>query len=242
MRDVSGPCARRAAALGSRLRAVVAAALAAAVVASCGSSGPSSPAVGSVATRSPDRSVSPASTSEASSGASASRPSETAPISSPSPVASGPTRPDPGLFAIIGRAGTNGLTFQYDPDTTARVATDPGLERDASALAIGLYTVTGQTPVADYAIVSIVRLRDAQPDDAWFRAYRDSYDTSACAQAGGVARHAQTLISQRTVFIAGCTGGAFTYHVFLPAHGAVVSITAVGSGRLGERVAGAIEN
>ena len=44
------------------------------------------------------------------------------------------------------------------------------------------------------------------------------------------------------MFIGTCAGGAFTYHVLLPAHGAVVSITGVGPGRLGERIAGDIEN
>jgi hypothetical protein len=40
----------------------------------------------------------------------------------------------------------------------------------------------------------------------------------------------------RTVFIGGCAGGAFTYHVRLDG-GIVVSLTAVGPARLGERLA-----
>ena len=192
-------------------------------------------AAGSVTAPSASRSVAAASASAIRSLSGSGSPA-------PSQVASGATAADPSLFAIVGADATKGLTFQYDGETTARVAADPGLARDASALAIGLYTVTGQAPASDYAIVSVVRLRDPHPDEVWFRAYRDSYDTSACAQAGGVARHAQTNIGGRTVFVAGCTGGAFAYHVFVPAHGAVVSITAVGPGRLGDRIAGAIEN
>lgn len=143
---------------------------------------------------------------------------------------------DPDLFAVIGGDSADGLDFHYDPDTTATVATDPGLATDAVGLAIGLYTIRGQQPVVDYAIASIVQLRRPAADDEWYRSYRDSYDTSACAQAGGVARHAQTPMNGRTVFIGGCAGGAFTYHVRLE-QGIVVSLTAVGPGRLGDRLA-----
>ena len=55
-------------------------------------------------------------------------------------------------------------------------------------------------------MVSIVHLRDPAANDEWFRSYRDSYDESACAQAGGVARHAQTPMNGRTVYIGGCAG------------------------------------
>lgn len=144
--------------------------------------------------------------------------------------------PDPGLFAAIGGDSSDGLDFRYDPETTATVAADPGLARDAAGLAIGLYTVHDQQPVVDFVIASIVRLRNPAADDEWFRSWRDTYDTSACAQAGGVARHAQTPMNGRTVFIGGCAGGAFTYHVRLDG-GIVVSLTAVGPGRLGDRLA-----
>jgi hypothetical protein len=143
---------------------------------------------------------------------------------------------DPGLSGVIGGDSGDGLDFRYDPETTATVAADPGLARDADGLAIGLYTVRGQQPVVDYVVASVVHLRDPAADDEWFRAYRDSYDQAACAQAGGVARHAQTPMNGRTVFIGGCAGGAFTYHVRLE-QGIVVSLTAVGPGRLGDRLA-----
>jgi len=212
----------------------------AAIVLGCGSSAPTASPSGSVTSLAP---VSPATPSSSSPSSPSLSGSPSSPSSSATAGGSGqPAAPDPGLFAIIGGDADRGLIFQYDPDTTARVAADRGLAADATALAIGLYTIAGQDPVEDYAIVSIVRLRDATPDEAWFRAYRDSYDSSACAAAGGVARHAEAEIANRTVFIAGCAGGAFTYHIFLPAQGAVVSITAVGPGRLGERLANDIEN
>jgi hypothetical protein len=141
------------------------------------------------------------------------------------------------LFAFIG--GTAGaLNFQYDSDTTAQVAADPGLAGNVSGLAIGLYTMPGQQPVADFAIVSVLHLRDPSVGPDWFRSYRDTYDAAACAQAGGIVRHSETTIGTNDVFIGACAGGAFTYHVRLEAHAIVVSITAAGPARLGERIAG----
>jgi hypothetical protein len=151
--------------------------------------------------------------------------------------------PDASLIAAVLGPEQSGLTFQYDAETTGRVAADPGLVRDATALGIGLYTVTGQDPVADYAIVSVLRLRDpGSANDDWFRTYRDSYDESACAAAGGVARHAQSEIGSHTVFIGSCAGGAFTYHLRTKSDDLVVSITGVGPGRLGERLAAAVSD
>ena len=144
---------------------------------------------------------------------------------------------DPGLFAFIG-GSSEGLSFVYDPDTTVHVAADADLAHNAVGLAIGLYTVTGQQPVQDFAIVSVVHLRDVSVGDDWFRSYRDSYDEAACAQAGGVDRHSEATIGTNRVFIGGCGGGAFTYHVRLETRGIVVSITAAGPARLGERLAG----
>ena len=136
----------------------------------------------------------------------------------------------------MGGDSGEGLDFRYDPDTTASVGADPGVAKDASGIGIGLFTVTGQQPVADFAIVSIVHLRDPSVGDAWYRSYRDSYDAAACAQAGGVAGHAESVIGGRRVFIGSCAGGTITYHVRVRDDQLVVSITAVGPGRLGERL------
>ena len=194
-----------------------------AALAACSGPAPTSPAPSAspsqsvVAPASPSASTAPSATTTASTGLT---------------VAA-----DPGLFDVIG-GSTADLTFVYDPDTTARVAVDPDLARNAVAVAIGLYTVTGQQPAQDYAVVSVVRLRDPSVGDDWFRSYRDSYDEAACAQAGGVARNSEATIGTNHVFIGGCGGEAFTYHVRLEARGIVVSITAVGPARLGERLAG----
>lgn len=159
---------------------------------------------------------------------------------SASPGSASLTEADPGLFAIMGGVGS-GLAFEYDAATTATVAADPGLSRDAVGLAIGLYTVAGQQPVTDFAIVSVVHLRDPSVDDEWYRSYRDSYDQSACAQAGGVARHAEAVFGGHPAFITGCQGGALIYHLRVRSGSIVVSITAVGPARLGDRLAADVD-
>ncbi len=130
----------------------------------------------------------------------------------------------------------DGIALSYDPDTTNDVAADPRLAPDVSALAIGLFTVTGQSPPADFVVASVARLRDPSANEDWFRAWRDSYDQSACAAAGGVAGHAESVINGRTVFIGTCKAGAITYHVRLAGGSIVLSMTSVGPARLGERV------
>jgi hypothetical protein len=131
----------------------------------------------------------------------------------------------------------DGLERTFDPDTSATVAGDPGLATDAAALAIGLYRLSGAPATSpDIAVASVVRLRDPAADDAWFRSWRDSYDGSACAQAGGITRHLETTIAGRTVYVGACAGGAFTYHTRIAGGGIVVSITSVGAERLGETI------
>mgnify|MGYP000111894364 CR=1 FL=1 len=153
----------------------------------------------------------------------------------PTPVAA-----EPSLLDLLPLGG-DGLILTYDPDTTTRIAADPGLVADASALAVGLATLgraAGRTagPLDDIAVVSVVRLRDPRADAEWFRDWRDTYDAAACAQAGGVARHAESAINGRTVFIGSCTGGAFTYHARTDDGAAVISITSVGPAWIGETV------
>ena len=148
---------------------------------------------------------------------------------------------DPGLFSIITGDSGVGLTFQYDAQTTASVGADPDLARIAAGLAIGLYTVQGQQPATDFAIVSVVHVRDRTFGDEWYRQYRDSYDVSACAQAGGVARNAQATLGGHTVFIGACAGGAFTFHVRVRDGAIIVSITSLGPARLGDRLAADVD-
>lgn len=180
---------------------------------------PSAPSIGSPAPVSAPASARPGASSSA----------------TPAPVVA-----EPSLLDLLPLGG-DGLILTYDPETTARIAADRALAADASALAVGLATLgraAGLTagPLDDLAVVSVVRVRDPDADEQWFRDWRDTYDTAACAQAGGVARHAESAINGRTVFIGSCAGGAFTYHARTDDGAAVISITSVGPARIGETV------
>jgi hypothetical protein len=134
----------------------------------------------------------------------------------------------------------DGVPVTYDPETTETVAADPSFADDAAALAIGLVIGPGSSSADDLATISVIRLRDPSRDDEWFRDWRDTYDTAACDRAGGVAGHAETTISGRTVFIDSCRNDVFTYHARIDNGSVVISVTGLGPRRLGEKVMAAI--
>ncbi len=170
-------------------------------------------------------------------------PSLISPSSTPSgsPLAASipPTgiKPDPSLLDLV-PASAAGATLTYDAQTTASVAADPSLEHDVSHLAIGLARPSGAAPDdQNLASVGVARLRDPATATAdWFRNWRDTYDTAACAQAGGVVRHAQTQVSGLTAFVGSCANGVFTYHVLVAGGAIVVSITSLGPDDLGRKI------
>ena len=176
-------------------------------------------------------SSSPAAAASAGAAASASQ----TPTASAGSSSVGAVAVDPDLLQHVPDQ-VDGLPLTYDPETTARVVDDPALARDASGLAIAIAVEPGTSVASELTVVSVVRLRDPSVDDAWFRAYRDSYDQAACSSAGGVSGHAQTTIAGRQVFIGTCAGGAVIYHVRLADRSIIVSALSVGSRRLGEKV------
>jgi hypothetical protein len=233
---VTGRAAERrpGAVLRSRSLAAIALAIVSTAVLACGSSGPTARVL-------PDPIASPSAV--AGSGPSASTSGAPAAAATPaSPAAaSGGTDVlvDPSLLSFIPVTG-HGLVQAVDPDTTAQVAQDPDLRANASALIMAIYTAApasaSAAPTDDIAVASVIRLRDPSTGDDWFRAWRDSYDKAACDPAGGVARNSQTDVGTHTVFVAACAGGAFTYHTRLADGAIVISVTSVGSLRLGETI------
>lgn len=191
---------------------VVAAAIAAVLVAAC------QPAT---ATASPHTATDPA-------------PSVAAPtaVIAPSPAASS-IEVDESLLEIL-PADVDGVAIESEPSSAGSVARDPALLGEVEAIAIGL-AVDPASQGANLAIASVVRLVPGVFNDAFFRNWRDSYDEAACAQAGGVVGNAEAQIGGRQVFIGSCTGGAHTYHV-VARDGIIVSVTAVGERRLGEKI------
>jgi hypothetical protein len=223
----SGTRRRHGANPGARALAAIVLAVVSVVVSACGSSGPTARVL-------PDPI---ASASAAAPGSPATLPAPTSALGE-SP-ASGDVLVDQSLLSFIPING-HGLLQSIDPDTTAQVAQDPDLRANASALMIATYTAVptsaSAAPTDDIAVVSVIRLRDPSAGDDWFRAWRDSYDNAACANAGGVTRNSQTDVGTHTVFVGACAGGSFTYHTRLADGAIVVSITSVGSLRLGETI------
>lgn len=153
---------------------------------------------------------------------------------------------DPGLLARLPVA-IDGVPLNADPDTAAEIAADPGLRSSVRSVAVAhafgpVASAAASDPTAsgsagDYVVVTVVRLRSGVFDAPFYRAWRDSFDQGVCAQAGGVAGHAEASIAGRTVSIGSCAGGVHTYHVYLPAQEVLVSLQAMGPGRYGELLA-----
>jgi hypothetical protein len=174
------------------------------------------------------------------------------PTGSLAPVATAERSPDTGSAVPSGSASAgilvdqsllefvpsavDGVPLTFDQETSASIAADPSVAGDAESLAVALAIAPGSSVADDLAIVSVVRLRDPARDETWFRDWRDTYDTGACAQAGGVVGNAEAELGGGTVFIGSCGGGVRTYHTRLVTAGVVISITALGERRLGEKV------
>ena len=158
------------------------------------------------------------------------------PTAAPSPSGSpGPTSPvalDPALLAVLPES-VDGIAIVESPDAETAALADPELASVGSALAAGIAV---DATSGDFVFAVVVRLVPGVMDDGAFRDWRDSYDVGACSQASGVAGNAQAEIDGRTVYIGTCTGGARTYHVWLEAQGLIVSASAAGDRRLGEKL------
>lgn len=205
-----------------RTVALLAGAAVASIVAGCGSS----------PTPSPGSSSTGPGSSAASSPASSGLDSASPPPASPATAVA-----DPDLFEVLPDT-SDVFSLIYDPVTTATIASDPALDPAVDSIATGLYRPRDAAPdPPDFAIVNVVHLRDPSLGDDWFRSWRETYDESACEQAGGVVRRAETPVGALTVYVGSCEGGAFTYHARLNEGNVILSMTSVGPTRIGQTVA-----
>lgn len=210
------------------MRAVRALAVAAllVVVAGCGSA--------AVLTAPPSPSVAPGPGSAAPSpatGSTAASPSTASPAAAsadPSPA----IPIDPTLLEVL-PATVGGLDRQRDPSIDASAFADPDVANVATAGATALYIDPSS---GEFAYVAVVRLKPGGISDAQFRAWRDSFDSGACSQAGGVSGHAEATIGGRLTYIGTCAGGVTTYHTLIADPALLVSASSVGEHRLGEQV------
>ena len=170
----------------------------------------------------------------------------------PEPVAPAPATPsmtatpvartvpvDAGLLALLPDA-VDGIIVRPDPETAADIARDPALARDASGIAVALVIAPSELDT-EIAVANVVQLRPGTFDESFFAAWRETYDDGACAPAGGVSGRAVAGIEGHLAHIGTCQGGARTYHVHLPGPDILVSVTALGDRRLGEKLIAALE-
>jgi hypothetical protein len=168
------------------------------------------------------------------------------PTPTASPVASAPSTPSPSPASVAasGRVDStlldvlppdiDGQPLRPDDESAAAIENLPA---DVEALAIGLYIRPGSSTADDFAIVNVARLRSGVFEEGWFRSWRDTYDRGACEVAGGVAPGStEAEIAGHATHIESCQGGVHLYHVHLADPDRVISITAAGEGRFGERV------
>ena len=189
--------------------------IAAMAIAACGTSATSSPSAASTPSVAPTTTVVTPGTSATGSA--------------------GPTSPvaiDPSLLDILPEA-VDGLAVVESPEAEAAALADPELASVGTALVAGIAV---DLPTGAFVFAAVVRLIPGVMDEGTFRDWRDSFDEGACSQASGIAGNAQAEIDGRTVYIGTCAGGARTYHVWLEAQGIIVSASAVGERRLGEKL------
>ena len=141
---------------------------------------------------------------------------------------------DPALLGHL-PASVLGFALAPDPATAATVAADPTLAANAEAIAMAIVVAPGGSNGDDLAVASVVKLRPGVDNPIFREIFRAAYDRVACEQAGGVAGSQSTTIAGRDVLVGSCTGGATTYHVHL-ADGLLVSVTSLGSRKLGEQI------
>ena len=125
---------------------------------------------------------------------------------------------DEDLLALL-PASVDGIALVSDPETAASIASDPDPRGVCSGHRRCVRDRPGASVADDLAVVSVVQLRPDVFDDAFFRAWRDTYDAAACAAAGGVAGNAEAEFDGHETYIGSCVQGAFTYHVYLGGSG-----------------------
>ncbi len=178
---------------------------------------------------------SPTSTPAASQGIPPTQPAATAtPAETAGPGQSGSAADlpvnDPSLLALL-PATVDDVAVTEEPESFAEAIGDPDFVASVEAAAFPFVTRS-----SDLASGVVARLRPGVFSDAFFRDWRDSYNTGACAQAGGVVGNAEAELGGRTVYIASCAGGLLVYHAWLDQSGVLVSMFSLGERRFGEQL------
>jgi hypothetical protein len=219
---------------GSAMRAVIASVLVLLVAGSAAGCGASS------VTTSPGRSLAASADATSPPDAGTSTPGTSTPGSTPreptpstaggGPSASAPVALDPGLLSIL-PPSVDGVPVIAEPASFTEALADAGFVANVRSAAFAI-AVDGN----DLSSGVVARLRPGVYSDAFFRSWRDSYNTGACSQAGGVTGNAETELGGRTVHVASCAGGLLVYHAYLPGPDVVVSLFSLGDRDFGRQL------
>jgi hypothetical protein len=125
-----------------------------------------------------------------------------------------------------------GLPVTEFPEAETQAITDPDLGRNVSRVATAF---VGDAAGENWAYTSVVEVRPESRSDSFYRDWQESFDASACEQAGGVTGHTTITIAGRTVERTACGGGVRTYHVRIAGTGLLISVSDVGAAGFAEQ-------
>jgi hypothetical protein len=137
---------------------------------------------------------------------------------------------DDSLLAIL-PAQVDGVVVQVESEAFVEAASDADFAANVQAAAFAVAVDGG-----DLASGVVARLKPGAWSEAFYRDWRDTYNTGACAQAGGVTGNAEADLGGRTVYITTCGASLVVYHAYLPERDVVVSLFSLGERRFGEQL------
>ena len=138
---------------------------------------------------------------------------------------------DPTLVQIL-PAAIGAARVEIEPESFAEAVSDPSFVTSVDAAAFAIVV-----EAEDLASGVVAHLRPDVFSEAFYRSWRDSYDEGACAQAGGVAGHAEVgLEDDRTMYVTTCVGGLRVYHAYVAEREVIVSLFSLGDRRFGEQL------
>jgi hypothetical protein len=153
------------------------------------------------------------------------------PTPQPTPLPSGAAVAlDASLLGIL-PATIAGATVTSEADSFAQAIKDPTFIANVDRAAFAV-VVNGN----DLASGVVAHLRPSVYSAAFWKDWRETYDSGACGQAGGVLARASSTIGGREIFVTTCAGGLRVYQVWLSGPGVVVSLFSVGDRKFGEQL------
>lgn len=143
-----------------------------------------------------------------------------------------PVTLDPTLLAILPES-VEGIPVVEDADEAAVALNNASVQSIAISVDAGVAVDVGN---GNFVYAWIVKLRPGAFSADKFHLWRDSYDEGACSAGGGVVGRAEVVIAGRTAYVTSCVVGLRTYHLWLEDQDILISASALGEARFGERL------